>query len=115
MFENLLSQPQPTSAEYPARIEELNAAAFDINQQIADLADEVSAIEELATAEASVESNADKRKARKAELLRDDERYASYRREIRQLERDRFLIQERSHRYAREFRLEVAERYAQVA
>ena len=114
MYENLLNQLRPEPAEYPACIEGLNAAAFDINQQIADLADEISALEELASAEASAESNADKRKARKAELLRDDERYASFKREIRQLERDRFLLQERSHRYAREFRLIVAEHYAQV-
>jgi hypothetical protein len=111
----LLAQTPPSADEYPARIEALNLCAYDLGNTIAELEILADDHEAQATAEANGESNEAKRKARKCELLRAADVYRGIRAEIQEVERVRFQVQERSHRYAREFRLEVAERYAQVA
>lgn len=107
----LLSRPTPEPAALPASIEELNLAAFDTQERIRTLQDEAARREELATAEASAESNADRRKARRAELLRDDDRYHELLAEIQTEQRTLCRLQERAHRFAREHRLHVARCY----
>jgi|SRR5947209_4579524 len=117
MFEEamlLLEQPTPQVEELPRRIEALNICAFDVQSRITDLQDACSVIEEQATAEAATESNADKRKVKRCELLREDAEYNHQQAEIRNLERIRCCLQERSHRHARELRLYIAEKGAQL-
>jgi hypothetical protein len=98
----LLSAETPLPDAIPERCEALNLAAFDVQEHIITLQDAAGKIEETATAEANSESNADKRKARRAELLRDDEAYTQLQAEIRAAERIKFRLTERSHRLARE-------------
>lgn len=116
MFEalRLLEQAAPPADELPAFVERLNLAAFDITTHIQDTADACALIEEQATAEAASESNADKRKVRRGEILRDDGEYARLKAEVRAAERVRVQLQERAHRHAREFRLIVSRNYAQA-
>lgn len=98
----LLAQPTPSTDLLPERIEALNLASFDVADHIRRLKDEAGRIEETATAEANTESNADKRKARRAELLRLDETYEVLQDDIRAAERVKVQLDERSHRFARE-------------
>lgn len=112
--QELLNQQSPAEEEYPARIEMLNLASMEVQARIDELKDEASRHEEEATAEASTESNEIKRKVRRSEILRDDAEYASICRQIYGQERIKACLQERAHRYAREFRLSVARHYAQA-
>lgn len=105
---DLLEQMTPLAEDYPARIEQLTLSAYDLTAQIAELSEQAAEHEAQAASEANGESNEAKRKARRAELLRDDEAYLEIRREIQGAERLRFCLTERAHRYAREFRLLVA-------
>lgn len=105
----LLQQPTPTTAEMPARIEQINLVAFDVATEITTLKDEAACHEEQAVAEASTESNETKRRTRKCELLRADGFYQETKQQIAALERVHFQLQERAARYRREFRLYVAE------
>ena len=104
----LLEQHAPLTEDYPARIEALTLAAYDVTAEIAELTEQAAEHEAEATAEAAEESNETKRKARRAELLREDDAYLEIKREIQTAERLRFRLTERAHRYAREFRLLVA-------
>ena len=114
-IEKLLSVSGATdAANLPARIESLEIAAFDAGLIISDLADAASAHEETALVDASTESNEAKRKAKRAELLRASAAYNCILREKREAERVRLCLQERAHRYAREFRLAVAEKGGQI-
>jgi hypothetical protein len=106
----LLKLTTPLPDSIPERIEALNLAMFDVSDHISTLQDDAGRIEETATAEASTESNETKRKARRAELLRDDEAYARIRAEIQAAERVRVQLGERSHRLAREYRAHLLNR-----
>lgn len=110
----LLQQDAPAPTELAATIEELNLCAFDVSFHIEQLKDRAAQIEEDATAEASTESNADRRKVRRCEVLRDDADYQSLKLDIHESERLKVMLQERSHRYAREHRAFIAQSYAQV-
>lgn len=99
----LLEQPTPKAGELPRRIEELNLAAHDTLDAVRDLQDE-----------ASTESNETKRKNRKAEILRDNASYQEICREIRLEQRNYVRLTERAHRHARELRLYIAEKGAQL-
>jgi hypothetical protein len=104
----LLEQLTPLAEDYPQRIEQLTLCAYDLTAEIAELSEQAAEHEAQASAEANGESNEQKRKARRAEILRDDSAYLEIRREIQGAERLRFRLSERAHRYAREFRLLVA-------
>lgn len=110
----LLNQQTPAAAELPARIEELNLAACELQDHISELSDLAATHEEQATAEASTESNDLKRKSRRAELLRAAAAYQEIRQEIAEQERLRLRLSERAHRSAREYRLVVARCYQQA-
>jgi nicotinic acid mononucleotide adenylyltransferase len=109
----LLNQ-QHTAEELPTTIESLNLAAADVADHITELHDLASVHEEQAAAEASVESNETKRKARRAEILRVDSAYQEIRKEIAEQERVGTRLQERAHRYTREHRLHIARCYQQA-
>src|SRR5438045_266697 len=110
----LLNQHTPAAEELPARIEELNLAACEVQDHISELSDLASTHEEQATAEAATESNDIKRKSRRAELLRADAAYQEIRREMSEQERVRLRLAERAHRLAREHRLVIARCYQQA-
>jgi hypothetical protein len=111
----LLSLIPPTPEETPARVETLAVAAFDVQGEIQSLCDEIASHDELATAQAAEESNDTKRKARKAELLRDNGEYHELKRAVRDLERTKFLLQERASRLRNELRLHIAQKHAEGA
>ena len=104
----LLEKTTPLVEDYPARIEQLALCAYDLSAEIAELSEQAAEHEAQAASEANGESNEAKRKARRAELLREDSAYLDIKREIQGAERLRFRLTERAHRYAREFRLLVA-------
>lgn len=104
----LLEKTTPLAEDYPARIEQLTLCAYDLSAEIAELSEQAAEHEAQAASEANGESNEAKRKARRAELLREDSAYLEIKREIQGAERLRFRLTERAHRYAREFRLIVA-------
>jgi hypothetical protein len=110
----LLQEDASSPQKLPAVIEELNLAVFDVSHHITLLQARAGRIEEDATAEASSESNADKRKVRRCELLRDDADYQALQLDIHEAERLRVMLQERSHRYAREHRQHIAEHYSRA-
>lgn len=104
MFDELLSNI-PSAEDMPARIEALQLAADDVQERINDLAAEKCRVEEEATTQAAEESNADKRKVKKFELLRDDLDYADMLVNIRRQERVKLQLTERAARLRRELRL----------
>lgn len=110
----LLALTEPAAEELPARIEELNLAACDVQDHINELSALASTHEEQATAEASAESNEQKRKVRRSEILRLDSAYQEIKREIAEQERIKVRLTERAHRFAREHRLVVARCYQQA-
>ena len=110
----LLALTEPAAEELPARIEELNLCACDVQDHINELSDLASSHEEQAQAEASTESNEQKRKVRRSEILRADVAYQEIKREIQEQERIKVRLTERAHRYAREHRLVVARCYQQA-
>jgi hypothetical protein len=105
---NLLAAATPTAHELPARVEQLNICSFNLTDEIVKLSDEASRHEEEATAEAANESNADKRKAKRAEVLRQDGEYFDIKSRIRAAEAVKFQVDERSARLRREFRWHLA-------
>jgi hypothetical protein len=98
----------PTIEEYPARIESLNLAAHDVDLRLRELSDEKGQHEEDATVESNNESNADKRKAKKLELLRDDAEYHDILSRIREQEQVKVRLTERAARLRRELSLHIA-------
>ena len=103
--QRLLEKLAPTLEEYPARIEALQVAAFDVRTAVTDQQNLAGEYEEEATTEASTESNADKRKLRRAELLRDNQPYQAIKSAIREAERVELCLTERAARLRREYRL----------
>lgn len=106
----LLQQDTPTGDDIPARVEDLNIAVFDVQERINELHADAGLIEEAATIEANEESNADKRKAKRLELLRGDDEYARLEAEARASERVKLQLAERAHRLAREYRAHLLNR-----
>jgi hypothetical protein len=107
--QELLSFATPQALEIPARIEQLNLGAHSLLLHISDLKDEAGQHEEDATAASADESNADKRKAKRAELLRDDAEYFALKAQIRDAESMHTRVTERAARLRREFQLHVAQ------